>query len=188
MPTDVELEIARTLPPAGCTPAQAQRYTRWLATNHYENFHVASWLLPRRLRQHFYNVYAYCRWADDLADEVAGAARARAFELVGAGTRSLLCGPALASRFHRSRSYNPRLRHSHRALPRPARGVSPGSACAPLRFLGRSSRLLPLFGESGGPAGAVSVRLPRRRAPAPLRRNLHRAAARQFLAGRFARP
>ena len=30
---------------------------------------MASWLLPRRLRQHFYNVYAYCRWADDLADE-----------------------------------------------------------------------------------------------------------------------
>jgi len=31
---------------------------------------VASWFLPRRLRRHFYNVYAYCRWADDLADEV----------------------------------------------------------------------------------------------------------------------
>ena len=46
-----ELEIARTLPQPGCTPAEAQRYTRWLATHHYENFHVASWLLPARLRQ-----------------------------------------------------------------------------------------------------------------------------------------
>jgi squalene synthase HpnC len=66
-----DLEIAQMLPDVGCTPEEAERYTRWLATHHYENFHVASWLLPSRLRQHFYNVYAYCRWADDLADEVA---------------------------------------------------------------------------------------------------------------------
>src|SRR5216684_987598 len=71
-----ELEIARTAPPPGCTPEQARQYTRWLATHHYENFNVVSWLLPRRLHQHFYNVYAYCRWADDLGDEVPGAARA----------------------------------------------------------------------------------------------------------------
>ena len=71
-----ELEIARNLPQATCTPAEAERYTRWLATHHYENFNVVSWLLPRRLHQHFYNVYAYCRWADDLGDEVADPARA----------------------------------------------------------------------------------------------------------------
>jgi squalene synthase HpnC len=44
-------------------------YTRWLATNHYENFQVVSFLLPKRLHQDFYNVYAFCRWADDLGDE-----------------------------------------------------------------------------------------------------------------------
>ncbi|HVA16645.1 MAG TPA: squalene synthase HpnC, partial [Candidatus Dormibacteraeota bacterium] len=71
-----ELEIARSLPTEGCTPAEAQRYTRWLATHHYENFRVVSWLLPSRLHQHFYNVYAYCRWADDLGDEVPDAKRA----------------------------------------------------------------------------------------------------------------
>ena len=71
-----ELEIARNLPPEGCAPAEAQRYTRWLATHHYENFNVVSWLLPRRLHQHFYNVYAYCRWSDDLGDEVGDPARA----------------------------------------------------------------------------------------------------------------
>jgi len=48
---------------------QARAYTRWLATYHYENFHVVSFLLPKRLHQDFYNVYAYCRWADDLGDE-----------------------------------------------------------------------------------------------------------------------
>ena len=48
---------------------EAQAYCRALARAHYENFTVASWLLPRGLRPHFYAVYAYCRWADDLADE-----------------------------------------------------------------------------------------------------------------------
>jgi squalene synthase HpnC/squalene synthase HpnD len=71
-----ELEIARNLPAEHCTPAEAERYTRWLATHHYENFNVVSWLLPRELHQHFYNVYAYCRWSDDLGDEVADSARA----------------------------------------------------------------------------------------------------------------
>ena len=53
---------------------QARAYTRWLATHHYENFHVVSFLLPKRLHQDFYNVYAYCRWADDLGDETGNAA------------------------------------------------------------------------------------------------------------------
>ena len=48
----------------------AQAYTRWLATHHYENFHIVSFLLPKRLHQDFYNVYAFCRWADDLGDEI----------------------------------------------------------------------------------------------------------------------
>lgn len=50
-------------------------YTRWLATGHYENFHVVSLLLPRHLHQDFYNVYAYCRWSDDLSDEAGNPAR-----------------------------------------------------------------------------------------------------------------
>jgi len=52
------------------TKAAAEQYTRWLATHHYENFHVVSFLLPKRLHQDFYNVYAFCRWADDLGDEI----------------------------------------------------------------------------------------------------------------------
>ncbi|HTV59152.1 MAG TPA: squalene synthase HpnC [Verrucomicrobiae bacterium] len=83
-----ELLIATNLPPEGCTPEEAQRYTRWLATHHYENFNVVSWLLPRRLHQHFYNVYAYCRWSDDLGDEVAD--RGRALELLDAWEAELL--------------------------------------------------------------------------------------------------
>jgi squalene synthase HpnC len=75
-----ELEIAAQAPANGCTAEAAQQYTRWLATHHYENFNVVSWLLPKELHQHFYNVYAYCRWADDLGDEVPE--RARALELL----------------------------------------------------------------------------------------------------------
>ena len=71
-----ELEIAARTPKAGCSPEAAQQYTRWLATHHYENFNVVSWLLPKELHQHFYNLYAYCRWADDLGDEVPDPLRA----------------------------------------------------------------------------------------------------------------
>lgn len=52
------------------TEREALEYTRWLATHHYENFHVVSLLLPKALHQDFYNIYSYCRWADDLGDEI----------------------------------------------------------------------------------------------------------------------
>jgi squalene synthase HpnC len=71
-----ELDLTEHAPNPGCTPEAAQTYTRWLATHHYENFNVVSWLLPKDLHQHFYNVYAYCRWADDLGDEVPDPTRA----------------------------------------------------------------------------------------------------------------
>lgn len=53
----------------------AEAYCSVLSRSHYENFHVVSWLLPKRFHRHFHNVYAYCRWADDLSDEVDGADR-----------------------------------------------------------------------------------------------------------------
>src|SRR5713101_8249889 len=54
-----------------CAPSQqeAQSYCERLARTHYEHFSVATWFLPKRLRQHFFNVYAYCRISDDLGDE-----------------------------------------------------------------------------------------------------------------------
>jgi squalene synthase HpnC len=69
------LEIARRLPPPGCSEAQALEYVRWLTGYHYENFHVVTRLLPSHLRPHFASVYAYCRWADDLGDETGDPAR-----------------------------------------------------------------------------------------------------------------
>ncbi len=78
MDSTAELSIANGMPAPGCSPDEAQAYTRRLATAHYENFSVVSWLLPRDLHQSFYNVYAYCRWADDLGDEISDPHRALA--------------------------------------------------------------------------------------------------------------
>ena len=72
----------RSLPPEYAIPEhapslqEAQQYCSRLAHSHYENFSVVTWFLPKHLHQHFYNVYAYCRWADDLGDEVADPKRA----------------------------------------------------------------------------------------------------------------
>ncbi|QDU33487.1 All-trans-phytoene synthase [Poriferisphaera corsica] len=52
------------------TLEEATAYTRSLTLSHYENFTVVSWFLPKRLRADFSNVYAFCRWADDLGDEI----------------------------------------------------------------------------------------------------------------------
>ena len=49
--------------------AESETLCRQIARSHYENFLVASVLLPKKMRQPFYNVYAFCRTADDLADE-----------------------------------------------------------------------------------------------------------------------
>ena len=68
-------QIWATLPAEYAIPAQAPSlqdayaYCERLARSHYENFSVATWFLPKSLRQHFYNVYSYCRISDDLGDE-----------------------------------------------------------------------------------------------------------------------
>ena len=61
--------------PPEMTKAQAGEYCASLAKSHYENFHVATFFLPKDLHQDFYNLYAYCRWSDDLADETSDTAQ-----------------------------------------------------------------------------------------------------------------
>jgi squalene synthase HpnC len=75
-PTAPPASAWSALPPEYAIPdrapseTEAREYCRRLARSHYENFSVASWFLPQNLRQHFFNVYAYCRISDDLGDEV----------------------------------------------------------------------------------------------------------------------
>jgi squalene synthase HpnC len=64
------LPAAYAIPETAPSLTEAREYCERLARSHYENFSVASWFLPRRLRQDFFNVYAYCRISDDLGDEV----------------------------------------------------------------------------------------------------------------------
>jgi phytoene/squalene synthetase len=68
------LPAAYAIPATAPSLDEAREYCARLARTHYENFSVASWFLPRRLRQHFFNVYAYCRISDDLGDEVGDTA------------------------------------------------------------------------------------------------------------------
>jgi squalene synthase HpnC len=76
VPASPSLAGWNNLPPEYAIPAvapaleEARAYCRRLARSHYENFSVVSWFLPQPLRQHFFNVYAYCRISDDLGDEV----------------------------------------------------------------------------------------------------------------------
>ena len=51
------------------TLAQAYEFCGTLARTHYENFSIASWLMPRAMRPHMHAIYAYARIADDFADE-----------------------------------------------------------------------------------------------------------------------
>jgi squalene synthase HpnC len=62
------------IPAVAPNAAEARAYCERLARTHYENFSVATWFLPAKLRQHFFNVYAYCRISDDLGDEVGDTA------------------------------------------------------------------------------------------------------------------
>lgn len=84
-------ELARFGPErayASPSRADAEVYCSRLARSHYENFTVASVLLPRHLLRHFHAIYAYCRWADDLADEAGGGAQA--LSLLGWWRKELL--------------------------------------------------------------------------------------------------
>ena len=67
--------------------AESLAYCKQLAESHYENFHVVTRFLPARLRPHFQAIYAYCRIADDLGDEVPD--RAAALALLDAWGREL---------------------------------------------------------------------------------------------------
>jgi squalene synthase HpnC len=69
------LPASYRMPAVAPTVAEARAWCRQLANSHYENFHVASWFLPKLLRPHFHSIYAYCRVSDDLGDEVGDAAQ-----------------------------------------------------------------------------------------------------------------
>ena len=89
LPPTAQLALAPT-----ANLADAELATAKLTHSHYENFSVVSTLLPKRLRQDFCNVYAFCRVADDLGDEVGD--RQKSLQLLNqfaAMTRACYDGP-----------------------------------------------------------------------------------------------
>lgn len=67
-----------------CSPEDALAYAHRLTNRTGENFSVLSRLVPAAWREDFAAVYAFCRWADDLADATGNdeAARERSLELL----------------------------------------------------------------------------------------------------------
>ncbi len=75
----------------------AYRRCMAIARGHYENFPVASWLLPRRLRRPVAVIYAFARHADDLADEgqMSPQQRLDLLDAYGAGLDAAMAGAAV---------------------------------------------------------------------------------------------
>jgi squalene synthase HpnC len=68
-------------------PAEAFAYCAKIAQTHYENFTVGSYLVPKEKRPHIYAVYAFCRWSDDLGDEIGDSQKS--FELLDQWSKEL---------------------------------------------------------------------------------------------------
>ena len=129
--------IPRPRPPSH----DARAYCARLARTHYENFSVASWFLPTRLRQHFFNVYAYCRISDDLGDEVGDTAAS--LELLDQWQRELdACyeGSPETSSIRCAGGHRTAVRHSQARILRSADRLPSGSDRHALRNLRRRAR------------------------------------------------
>jgi len=79
------LPASYRMPDVAPTLEEARAWCKQLAESHYENFHVATWFLPKALRPHFYAIYAYCRISDDLGDEIGDTSAALALLDLWAG-------------------------------------------------------------------------------------------------------
>src|SRR5580692_11398709 len=144
------LPAAYAIPASAPSLEQAREYCRRLARSHYENFSVASWFLPKPLRQHFFNVYAYCRISDDLGDEVGDPVAS--LELLDQWEQEL------------NACYNGSPRHPvFVALAETVKqfDIPKHEFSDLLRAFQRCAGLLPLPGQSGRPSRALPVRLSR---------------------------
>jgi squalene synthase HpnC len=74
----VELDRHGPGSPAVASLDAAREYCARLTRTHYENFSVVTWLTPRALKPAFEAIYAFCRWSDDLGDEVGDRDRSTA--------------------------------------------------------------------------------------------------------------
>ena len=138
-----------------------------LPVEHYENFPVASWLLPPALRPPVEAIYAFARSADDFADE-GDRPDAERLALLDGYARLLDSdrspgAPRPPGVLAPARCYRG-ARPATRTLPRPPRRLPPGRGEEALCHVRRVDGLLPAFGQSGGatsPRPLPQGRLPR---------------------------
>ena len=157
-----------------------------LAQAHYENFPVASWLVPARMRPHVAALYAFARTADDFADEGRRPDAERLRLLDDWQNRLHACVTECAPDDRVFLALGATIRDlpsAGVALRRSAQRVSSGYHDASLRHVGEPARLLPPIGESGRPARASHRRTRRRQARSLVRCAVHGAPADQLLAG-----
>jgi phytoene synthase len=118
LPADAPLirSLSGEAPPLAQDRAEAFRFCRELAASHYENFPVASWLLPARMRPPLAAVYAFARTADDVAD--GGAPPAQRLALLAEMERGLDAaaqgrgeGPVFAALAETIRAHGVSIRH-----------------------------------------------------------------------------
>ena len=141
---------------------EARAWCKRLTGSHYENFHVATFFLPKAVRPHFESIYAYCRVADDLGDEVGDVRLAK--ELLTAWGEMLNeCYDAPEKSRH---PVFVALRETIVACDVAAAdvsgscaGVSDGSGEDGVRVDGRVGGILAVLGEPGGAAGVDGVRV-----------------------------
>ncbi len=175
-----EYRIPETAP----TLDEARAYCKRLAESHYENFHVASWFLPKRLRPHFHSIYAYCRISDDLGDEVGD--RDQSLALLDLWGREL-------DACYRGEATHPvfvALAETIRACQIPKEPFADllvafrqDQRSDALRYHAGCAGILPVFGKPCRQAGFVCLRIPRPGTLHAVRFHLFRAATGEFLAG-----
>ena len=150
------------LPAVRPTLAEAQAWCRALASSHYENFHVATWFLPKRIRPYFESIYAFSRVADDLGDEVADTAtatrllgewRAMLYECYGAP------GESRHPVFVGSGANHWRDGRAAWAVRRSDPGLRNGPGEDVVWVAGGARGVLAAFREPGGAAGALGFRV-----------------------------
>ena len=168
---------------------EAMLYCARLTATHYENFSVVTRLTPREHRPAFRSIYAFCRWSDDLGDEVGDAHRS--LELLDwwrGELRAMYRGDARHPRDDRAGRDGRAPRHPDRAVRSADLGLRAGSVDHRIHELSTIVGLLHAIGQPSGPAGPVRRRRIRPGERRALRRHLHGAPTGQLLAGRGARP
>ena len=163
---------------------EAREYCKRLTETHYENFHVASWFLPKRLRPHFQSIYAYCRISDDLGDEVGNREQSLALlDLWGEELDACYAGKARHPVFVALAATIQECDIPKQPFADLLVAFRQDQTVTRFESMAGGAGVLPLLRQSGWASGALCVRLSRCGDVSAFGLHLLGAAAGEFLAG-----